>query len=322
MCSPLPPNTDQVLVSVNPIAGRRSMDREVGRFCELVRPSGLDAVVLTDLQEVCARAASLHQQRRLRALIGVGGDGTAAELANRTPPGVPITLLAAGTANILAKHFGLATNAAQLHRIVTAGEVLRLDAGSASGRVFLLMVGCGLDADVVDRVHRARASRGGGHISYWSYVKPILQSLRSYQYPEFRVYCEPPGEGSAGHPAEPLAARWAFACNLPRYGWGVSLAPGADQTDGLLDLYTFQGRSFWHGLRYAAAAQLGVHRRLADCAWCRVRRLRIESDQPVPYQLDGDPGGWLPLDVEVLPGRVSLIVPPGQPRKRNPFGAC
>ncbi len=39
------------------------------------------------------------------------------------------------------------------------------------------------------------------------------------------------------------------------------------------------------------------------------RRVRIESDRPVRYQLDGDPGGMLPLDIEVLPGRLTLVVP-------------
>jgi diacylglycerol kinase (ATP) len=37
--------------------------------------------------------------------------------------------------------------------------------------------------------------------------------------------------------------------------------------------------------------------------------VRIESDVPVPYQLDGDPGGYLPLEIEVLPNRLTLIVP-------------
>jgi diacylglycerol kinase family enzyme len=37
--------------------------------------------------------------------------------------------------------------------------------------------------------------------------------------------------------------------------------------------------------------------------------LRIAADEDVPYQLDGDPGGMLPVEVEVLPGRVSLLVP-------------
>jgi len=232
---------------------------------------------------------------------------------NRTTPGVPITLLAAGTANLLARHFRLATTAEQLGRVVCAGQMLQMDAGLASGRVFLLMAGCGLDADVVANVHRRRIA-GGGHITYWSYAKPILHSIRSYQYPEFRVYCDPPVNASVGEHGNGVAARWAVVCNLPRYGWGVRFSPMADPSDGLLDLCTFRRGSLWPELGFVAAAQLGCHQRLADCTSRRARRLRIEADQPVPYQLDGDPGGFLPLDVEVLPRRVTLVVPPDNPR--------
>ena len=35
----------------------------------------------------------------------------------------------------------------------------------------------------------------------------------------------------------------------------------------------------------------------------------IRADEEVAYQLDGDPGGMLPVEIEVLPGRVTLIVP-------------
>ena len=54
---------------------------------------------------------------------------------------------------------------------------------------------------------------------------------------------------------------------------------------------------------------LGRHQRSADWTMRRVGRARITSDAPVPYQLDGDPGGLLPLDVESLPGRLTLVVP-------------
>jgi len=304
-----PSQPDQVLVVVNPTAGRRAADREVDRFRPMAARKGLVATILTDLSEVADRANQWHAEGRLRALVGVGGDGTAAELVNRTLPGVPITLLAAGTANLLARHFGLAASAEELCRTVTAGRAIPVDAGIASGRMFLLMASCGLDADVVRRVHDFRAGQRGGHISYWTYVKPILQSIRSYQYPQLRVYCDSSGDGATGGPGRCLAARWALACNLPRYAWGVAVAPQADPADGLLDYCTFGRGSLWHGLRYVAAAQLGIHGRLADCTLGRARRLRFEADEPVPYQLDGDPGGFLPLDVEVLPRRLTLIVP-------------
>ncbi len=60
-----------------------------------------------------------------------------------------------------------------------------------------------------------------------------------------------------------------------------------------------------------AAAQGGWLRRLCDCEIGRATRLRIAAEQPVAYQLDGDPGGWLPLEMQVLPRRLTFVVPRG-----------
>ena len=90
----------------------------------------------------------------------------------------------------------------------------------------------------------------------------------------------------------------------------LPLAPTAVGTDGLLDLCTFARGSLWSGLRYAAAAQFGGrHRAMADCVIRRARRLRITADAPVAYQLDGDPAGFLPVEIEVLRGRLTAVVP-------------
>jgi diacylglycerol kinase family enzyme len=54
------------------------------------------------------------------------------------------------------------------------------------------------------------------------------------------------------------------------------------------------------------------HQRLPDCTVRRARRLRVTSQEEVHYQLDGDPGGLLPVEIEVLPGRLTLVVPPDE----------
>jgi diacylglycerol kinase family enzyme len=227
-------------------------------------------------------------------------------LVNRVESGVPILVYPTGTSNLLSGQLGVSTAPDLVVNTLKAGRLRHLDAARASGRLFLLMLSCGFDAEVVHKVHTLRKSCPEGHITYWSYLKPILDSIRSYDYPEIRIHCVgPDGESQA-----PIATRWAFALNLPPYGWGISLAPRADGLDGLLDLVTFEHGSLWHGLLYAAAMQVGQHERLPDCRCQRVRRLRIESDRPVSYQLDGDPGGSLPVDVEVLPARATFLVPP------------
>ena len=32
---------------------------------------------------------------------------------------------------------------------------------------------------------------------------------------------------------------------------------------------------------------------------------------PVAYNLDGDHGGYLPVDIEIVPNRLTLMAPPG-----------
>ncbi|HEV3137582.1 MAG TPA: diacylglycerol kinase family protein [Pirellulales bacterium] len=293
-----------MLVLTNSSAGARPRDKAVGDLVKCLQARGLKAEVITDLSLLGTLANRYHAEGRLRAVVAAGGDGTIAEIVNRTLPEVPVTIYPLGTANLLASYFKIECDPLAVTRTVLEGAAVRLDAGQANGRVFLLMAGCGFDADVVTRLHR---TRGGRNITYWTYAKPILESIPSYQYPDLRVYCDltPSGESVAA----PLSARWAFVANLPCYAAGLQLAPGAVGTDGLLDVCTFGQGTVWHGLRYLSYVALGRHQVLPDCQIARTTRLRIESDQSVPYQLDGDPGGFLPLDIEVLGERLTLLAP-------------
>ncbi len=305
----MPPEADRVIISINPKAGAGPSARRADQLAELLQGRGFTSDVLTNLDEVAGRANRWHSEGLLRALVGVGGDGTAAELVNRTEPGVPVTLCPAGTENLLARYLGLTADPEELARVVATGAILRLDAGRANGRVFLLMASCGFDADVVRRVDQQRT----GHITHLTWMRPIFQSIRRYEYPDIRVYWdEADGDRVDGDRVDgdrQSTVSWMFACNLPCYGGGFRVAPDADGTDGLLDACTFRRGSWWRAPWYAAAVKLGRHRQLADFAARRVKRLRVESQAEVPYQLDGDPGGVLPLDIEVLPDRLTLIVP-------------
>src|SRR5205823_27167 len=137
-----------------------------------------------NLDEVAAEANSLFCRGRLRALVAVGGDGTVAELVNRTQPGLPLTVFPAGNENLLARYFGLGPTPEECCRIVTEGTVVRRDAGLANGRIFLVMVSCGFDAEVVHALHSQRK----GRVTNASYFNPIVESIRHYDYPELRVY--------------------------------------------------------------------------------------------------------------------------------------
>ncbi|HEY1785566.1 MAG TPA: hypothetical protein VGG30_08460, partial [Pirellulales bacterium] len=107
-------------------------------------------------------------------------------------------------------------------------------------------------------------------------------------------------------------ARWAFVVNLPTYAAHLQFAPGALGTDGQLEVATFRYGSLLQGIRYLGYLWTGQHSRLSASDYGRShgRHIRIEADVPVRYQLDGDPGGLLPLSIDILPNRLTLVAPP------------
>lgn len=328
----LPVDSRHVVIAVNPKAGAIAADDRVSRLVDLLERRELQVAVLSDLDEVALRCNRLHAEGRLRALIAVGGDGTAAELVNRTLPGVPLTVLPSGNENLLARHFGLGPSPEECAKTIVEGVFVRCDAGMANGRIFLVMCSCGLDADVVREVHSHRT----GHLTSASYISPLVTALRHYDYPELRIYWKDGGSdvapvaeelpaaevptvaanplaGATASQSDPAGVRWLFAFNMPCYGGGLQIAPEADAADGLLDVCTFRHGGLWRGLYYTAAVLTGTHRRLTDFAVRRSSGFQVASDAKVPYQLDGDPGGFLPIEIAVAPQRLTLVAPPKKP---------
>lgn len=303
----LPSDADLVMVLHNPRAGRRSSQRQLDGLLRAIQAYGYRVEVSTDLAQATETANRRHERGDLRCFVGLGGDGTALELINRCAPGVPLLLFPAGTSNLAASHLGISKNPNTAARLVHDGRILHLDAGSANGRLFLVMASCGFDAAAVEMVHRRRlAGYRGGHGSFLSFIGPIFQLMRTYSFPELSVTYTLHDESEV-KAIGPVA--WAFVFNLPKYGWGLPLTPKADGTDGELDICTFERRGVARGLWYTAVSQLMLHPRLPDCRLARARRIRITAAEQVSYQLDGDPGGMLPLEIEVMARRVQVVVP-------------
>ncbi len=304
----LPDSAQRVLIVTNPHAGSRHRAALIDRLVAVLKTDGFVTDVVTELSDLPDQAAPSAAGLPVRAVVAAGGDGTVAEVVNRTTPDTPVAVLPLGTENLLAKYLGIQQDVEQIRHLIGRGASVQLDAGRAGQRVFLLMAGCGFDAEVVRRLHQERS----GNIHHLSYAKPIIDSIRTYQYPELRVYCEPSVGASDGNQPQVeqpyLSARWVFVVNLPRYAAGLKIVPDAVGTDGLLDVCTFKGGSLLSGLRYLAGVLLGQHQSWDDCITQRTRKLRIESDGDVPVQLDGDPAGRLPMEMESLPARVRLIV--------------
>ncbi|MBN1851779.1 MAG: NAD(+)/NADH kinase [Pirellulales bacterium] len=296
-----------VLILYNAQAGSQSRTHQVRQLEAALEARALRPECVGDLDRFGDLAARAFERNDLAAVIAAGGDGTAAEVVSRTPPGIPLATFPLGTENLLSRYLGHSRDPEEVAKLITIGNTITLDGCRAGKRLFLIMISVGFDAEVVRQLAKIRQ----GHISKMSYIQPLIATLRSYTYPEFQVYC---GNGSplSASPSirEPNWPRWLFGMNLPLYAMNLPFAPKADGTDGQLDVCTFDRGSTLHFARYFYHLMVRDHLQLPDVHWQRCQWMRIEtnSDVPVPYQIDGDPGGFLPVDVVVEPNRYQAVI--------------
>jgi diacylglycerol kinase family enzyme len=285
----------EVLILHNPTAGPSGRPRAVRDLSRALAGLGLHAVVC-DRDELSALTASRNGQ--LRCVVAAGGDGTLNEALNRAA-GLPVAPLALGNENLAARYLGQGGSPARLAQAVAGGAVRRLDLGRCEGRLFAVMASAGFDARVVHDAHAGRR----GHITKLAYALPIWRTLRGYPFP--------PIEAAVGETGEVLRGAAVFVFNLPAYALRLPIAEGARPDDGWLDLFVFRRPGWGNTLRYLAAIVQRRHQRLPDVEHRRVRRVRLSSDAPVPVQTDGDPAGFLPVTVEVVPAAWRALAPGG-----------
>ena len=173
-----------------------------------------------------------------------------------------------------------------------------IDVGLANGRLFLLMAGVGFDAHVVHVLDERRS----GPIGLLSYALPAASAVARYGFPPVRVDVD----GRRVFGPKPGVV---MVANLPQYGTGFSLIPGARGDDGLLDVLCLPCSSRVKLGQLLALAAGQRHLAVAGAIQATGRRVEVVSTAPVPVQIDGDPGGTLPLSAELDKRQVTFIKP-------------
>ena len=290
-----------IVIAANPKSGSSSGLVKAQGLAEALESDGWEVELTTDLDRMQEMVFRYHSQGRLRTVVSAGGDGTASAVLNRIPIEVPLTIFPLGSENLLAHQYRLPRDVEAVRLMVGGMSVRSFDLFRANGRLFLIMASVGFDAQVVRSVHENRRS----HITRWAYRFGILRAIGTYRWPELEV--EVLGQGGW----ESLGTcHWLFGFNVPKYAAGIHIMDEADADDGLLDVGMLRGGNvligFWNYLTVA----MGIHRRGDRWSERRVRGLRVRSPagQGV-YQVDGDYGGPLPLEILYTGTKATLVVP-------------
>jgi diacylglycerol kinase (ATP) len=310
----MPDNIKDALLIYNPASGRRRNRRfaDVEQAARILK----DAGIATELAPTISPGGATNMAReaveqRRGMVIACGGDGTINEIVNGLAGSqVPMALLPAGTANILAKELGIPWDIPRAARLIPGGTVRRIALGAAfplngnhtdllsrEGRFFLSVAGAGPDGAIVNRVHPG-LKKNTGTGAYWF---EGFRQLFQYSFPEIRIR-------SAGRDRK---ATIIVVGRTAHYGGPFKITTGASLFEDSFEFVTNSRRDRLSYVACLPALCLGSLRHMDGIeAWKSVETIcEPVGSEPIYAQVDGEPIGRLPVEFKIVPDALSIVTP-------------
>ena len=310
----------RLLVIHNPVAGRRRRKRFQAVLDLLERDGAALLLRATEGPGDATRIAREIRAGEADLVVAAGGDGTINEVVNGLvprglemegrPAPVPLAIVPLGTSNVMAAEIGLGSSPEAAARAIGEGPAVRIslgrisDAEAPEGRAFILMAGAGIDAHAVAGVNPALKRRFAQGAYVWAGVQAVLHSGRQ----RYRVEVD----------GESYEAASVIVAKASRYGGPFVVARRARLDQPRFEVCLLERAGFWAVARYGLALVLGRLERAPGFTSVLGEKVRVAADDgepqgPEPVQCDGDDMMRLPVEIEVVPDALDLVVPKGGP---------
>ena len=275
-----------------PIEDIRDRLNSLGLDIELVNTTGPGHAT-----EIAARAA----HNGTADVIVAGGDGTINEaIQGMAGTRARLGIIPRGTANVLARELRLPQDENEATAVVARGKSriihfgVAIDETKQTRRYFLLMAGIGLDATVVNEVTPSLKSRFGKAAFWFS----GLRQLTRWDPPRFTVEVD----------NQQYNATFVAIGNAARYGGDLAITPRARIDQAEFEVCVIQTTSRWRYLHLASQAlRHGLKEGRPDVRFLTTNTVKAFGDAAV--QVDGEVIGKLPMNFEIAPDSLEVIVP-------------
>ncbi|CAM3550906.1 diacylglycerol kinase family protein [Hydrogenibacillus schlegelii] len=327
---------------LNPTAGAGRSVRIWRRLETALKRRGIpyELLVGRDARGAFDLAREAAGDRRVEALVAVGGDGTLSLVLNavmdartegaanraaaqagtplpgadRNGPAPALALIPAGSGNDVARTFGIPRHPERaLERLLAAPEraidvgrlrIMTPGSGPEAPVYFFGFTGAGIDAAVIDAVEALAFKKRFQRIAYALGVVKAWSTFRP-----FPVTIELEDGRLRFDDA------WLIVlANIPFLGGGMHIAPGAEVADGAFDLVVVSGIGRLGFLRAFPLVFRGRHIRHPSVTVRRVQKAVLTfgerprgtgaARRPVGLQRDGEREEGLSVAVDVLPKAI------------------
>ncbi|KUI15033.1 diacylglycerol kinase [Mycolicibacterium acapulense] len=297
----------RVTMLTNPASGHGSAPHAAERAVAQFHRRGMDVVAIAGTSAEHARKlVEGALERGMDALVVVGGDGIislALQVLAQTD--IPLGIIPAGTGNDHAREFDIPTRDPEAAADVvvdgvTGGVARTIDLGRIRGadgtdKWFGTVMAAGFDSLVTDRTNRMRWPHGR-----MRYNLAMVAELSKLRLLPFRLSFD-------GEEVRTELTLAAFG-NTRSYGGGMRICPGADPTDGLLDVTMVASASRTRLIRLFPTVFKGTHVDLDEVSTARAKTITVDSPGINAYA-DGEYMCPLPVEVSAVPGALKILTP-------------
>lgn len=298
---------------VNPAAANGSTGRRWPEIAHRAAGAGLTGDALFS-----ERRGHLGQLAREAAeggaslLVVVGGDGSVNEVVNGLvglDHAPPLALIPRGTGGDFVRTFGIPDDVAAAARIALHGEARAIDLGRLAYRawdgheaesVFVNVASAGMSGAIAKRANDTTKALGAKA----SYLWATFAVFAGWSAVDTRLTVD--GESRSGRMFDVVVANGRY------FGGGMKMCPDAQPDDGFLDVVAIGDVTKRDLILTMPKIYRGTHLPHPKAEALRGRVVTVETDEPVPVELDGEQPGTTPAQFEVLPGALRLRVPPAK----------
>ncbi|MEV4637025.1 YegS/Rv2252/BmrU family lipid kinase [Actinoplanes sp. NPDC049548] len=226
-------------------------------------------------------------QRTLDAIAGVKGGAK-----------VPVGIIPAGTANLLATNLGVPDDLEGAVRTAFQGERRKLDLGVLNGEHFAVMAGIGFDGAMIHDADGKLKDRMG-KLSY------VWTGLRHLNDPAPKAKIKVDGTDWFKDDATCV-----LVGNVGTITGGITAFDDAKPDDGWLDVGVATARGAAQWARTMGRMAVGRSEDSPFVHMTRARRIDVKLREPLTYELDGGARDAVKkIRVEVAPAAVKVCVP-------------
>ncbi len=287
----------------NPVAGQSDPEQDLLTIQTLLEPEIDLDIKLTTPEIDAGQLAQEAVDRGVHMIIASGGDGTLSATAEAlVGTNIPLGVISRGTANAFASALRIPDTIEAACQTILGGITKVVDAAMCNGKPMVLLAGIGFEAEVVEKADRESKNRLG----MMAYIVAGVQQLREFE--TFEVTIETDEKVVTVTAAAVTIANAAPPTSILAQG-----PAGIIYDDGLLDLTVVAPQtragavaSAYHLLQTALRGDAAER---DDIGYLRAQRIKVTTDPPQKVVLDGEVIGTMPIEVECVPGGLTILVP-------------